>query len=95
MVIGSSYPFEIVTKQAKYGNSPNHQHKGQNIFYLDGHVEFQRRSIVGIDHDNIYTRWNGEDKIRGLPPNMTTQPADKKDSLLVHDPPAKPKSGTR
>jgi hypothetical protein len=77
-------------EQALYGNSHKHEKdQGPNVLYIDSHVDFEKRSFCGIDHDNIYTRWDGEDKIRGIPPDMTTQPADKKDSLLVHDPPTK------
>jgi len=83
-------PWRGTEKQALWGNSHKHQkEQGQNVLYLDLHEEFERRSFVGIDHDNIYTRWDGNDKIRGIPPDMTTQPADRKDSLLVHDPPAR------
>ena len=80
-------------QEARYGNSPNNRMDGQNVLFIDGHVDFEKRPFVGIDNDNIYTRWDVTDKIRGLPPDMTSQPADKKDSLLVHDPPAKPRSG--
>ncbi len=36
-------------------NSPNHGGDGQNVLFADGHVEFVRTPVVGIDHDNIYT----------------------------------------
>ncbi len=36
-------------------NSPNHGGEGQNVLFADGHAEFRRTPIVGIDHDNIYT----------------------------------------
>jgi prepilin-type processing-associated H-X9-DG protein len=40
-------------------NSNNHGGKckgeGQNVFFADGHVTFERTPIAGIDHDNIYT----------------------------------------
>ncbi|MFQ5414385.1 MAG: prepilin-type N-terminal cleavage/methylation domain-containing protein [Phycisphaerae bacterium] len=40
-------------------NSPNHggtgNGEGQNCLFADGHVTFERKPIVGIDHDNIYT----------------------------------------
>lgn len=45
-------------------NSPNHGGKrsgrGQNCLYGDGHVTFERRPIVGIDYDNIYTLMGGD-----------------------------------
>lgn len=36
-------------------NSQNHNGEGQNVLYVDSHVEFQRRAIVGVNNDNIYT----------------------------------------
>ena len=47
-------------------NSPNHggrsNGEGQNVLFADGHAKFERRPIVGIDKDNIYTyigpNWN-------------------------------------
>ncbi len=36
-------------------NSTNHGGEGQNVLYVDGHAEFQRRPIVGTNNDNIYT----------------------------------------
>jgi prepilin-type N-terminal cleavage/methylation domain-containing protein len=36
-------------------NSVNHNGEGQEILYLDSHVDFQRKPIAGIHHDNIYT----------------------------------------
>jgi prepilin-type N-terminal cleavage/methylation domain-containing protein/prepilin-type processing-associated H-X9-DG protein len=37
------------------GNSPNHDRAGQNVLYVDGHVEFQSTPYcgVGVTHDNI------------------------------------------
>lgn len=34
--------------------SDNHDGWGQNVLYLDMHVEFQRRASVGVHGDNIY-----------------------------------------
>ena len=36
-------------------NSQNHGGEGQNILFVDDHVKFEKRPIVGIDNDNIYT----------------------------------------
>ena len=40
-------------------NSPNHGGRGagegENLLFADGHVEFVRKPIVGIDGDNVYT----------------------------------------
>jgi len=37
-------------------NSPNHNFKGQNVLYLDGHVEWQSNPYCGIKCDNIWLR---------------------------------------
>lgn len=40
-------------------NSANHggsgAGEGQNVFFGDGHVDFEQTPIVGVDHDNIFT----------------------------------------
>jgi len=68
------------------GNALAHQEDGQNVLFLDTHVSFEKRAYCGIDDDNIYTSWNGEDRIGGTPPALGSQPADARDSLLVNDP---------
>jgi len=39
-------------------NSQNHNGEGENILYVDGHADFQRRPIAGVNNDNIYTTIN-------------------------------------
>ena len=72
----------------KAGNAIGHQGDGQNVLFLDNHVGFEKRSFCGVNDDNIYTYWDGEDIRRGTPPKLGSQPADKADSLLVNDPAA-------
>ena len=36
-------------------NSSNHTGEGQSILFVDSHVEFMRKPIVGVNNDNIYT----------------------------------------
>jgi prepilin-type processing-associated H-X9-DG protein len=36
------------------GNSANHEGKGQNVLFLDGHVEFRTTRSLGPDGDDIY-----------------------------------------
>jgi prepilin-type N-terminal cleavage/methylation domain-containing protein/prepilin-type processing-associated H-X9-DG protein len=36
-------------------NSQNHNGEGQNVLFVDSHVEFLRRPISGVNNDNIYT----------------------------------------
>lgn len=76
-------------QQARYGNSIPHKLDGQNVLFLDSHVEFARQSCCGLEDENIYTRWNEGDKWRGTPPEpYDSTPADERDSLLVNDPAA-------
>jgi prepilin-type processing-associated H-X9-DG protein len=37
-------------------NSPNHNFKGQNVLYMDGHVEFASSPFWGAGYDNIWLR---------------------------------------
>ena len=48
--------FRGQAEDAKLGNSAAHQGEGQNVLFLDSHVAFEKRSFVGIENDNIYTR---------------------------------------
>jgi prepilin-type processing-associated H-X9-DG protein len=38
-------------------NAFPHQREGQNVLYNDGHVKFETTANVGVDNDNIWTRW--------------------------------------
>lgn len=58
-------------------NSPNHggrgSGEGQNLLFADGHVEFVRKPIVGVDEDNVYTLMTGpEPKDRWIGDNPIT-----------------------
>jgi hypothetical protein len=70
----------------KYANAIAHEEEGQNVLFLDTHVGFEERSFCGINDDNIYTYWDGGDIRVGAPPVLGSMPADRMDSLLVHDP---------
>jgi len=37
-------------------NSPNHKFQGQNVLYLDGHVEWQAHPYCGLSWDNIWLK---------------------------------------
>jgi hypothetical protein len=80
-------PFNGTSDQGRQGNSSRHEGDGQNVMYLDTHVMFEKRSYCGFEDDNIYTSWDGLDKVHGKPPKFGSQPADARDSLLVNDPP--------
>jgi len=36
-------------------NSQNHNGEGQNVLFVDSHVEFIKRPLAGVGYDNIYT----------------------------------------
>ncbi|MHC4699356.1 MAG: zinc ribbon domain-containing protein [Planctomycetota bacterium] len=71
------------------GNTIGHHGDGQNVLFLDSHVSFEKRSSCGIEGDNVYTFWDSDDIRRGMRPVPGSQPQDRLDSLLVHDPPIK------
>lgn len=86
-VVGSA----AVGDEMGLGNAKAHGRDGQNVLFLDSHVEFMRRPFRDIENDNIYTAWDGDDKARGRAPTpYDSQPADPRDSLLLNDPPLKP-----
>ena len=66
-----------------------HQLDGQNVMFLDTHVDFEKRSFCSIEDDNIYlvapTALKGDAKgTIPVPPTVTI--LGRKDSVLVHDP---------
>ena len=79
------------TEQARLGNASAHQRDGQNVLFLDMHVGYEKRPHCGVEDDDIYTTRDGKDRVRGKPPKLGSLPADRRDSLLVNDPPAAPK----
>ncbi len=79
-------PFSGTTEAARLGNTIAHQGDGQNVLFVDSHVEFAKRPCCSLDDDNIYTSWEGDDKARGVAAKFGSTPADPNDSLLVNDP---------
>jgi prepilin-type N-terminal cleavage/methylation domain-containing protein len=86
-------PHNGSTEQALAGNAISHQGDGQNVLFLDSHVEFAKRAFCSIEDDNIYTISNstaGTGASGGLQPvaggRQAVVPKNKKDSVLVHDP---------
>ena len=74
-------------KALQAGNTISHHGDGQNVLFLDSPVSFEKGSFCGVNDDNIYTYWDGDDTRLGARPVPGSQPQDRKDSLLVHDPP--------
>jgi hypothetical protein len=88
--------FAGTTEQAQQGNASAHRRwanrrDGQNVLFLDMHVTYEKRPFCGVEDDNIYTSWDGKDKVRGKPPKLGSVPANAKDSLLVNDPASRSK----
>jgi prepilin-type N-terminal cleavage/methylation domain-containing protein len=85
-------PHHGTTEQALAGNAIAHQGDGQNVMFLDSHVEFAKRAHCGLEDDNIYTTSNlaSTGASLGLKPvvggRQGVVPKNKKDSVLVHDP---------
>jgi hypothetical protein len=87
-------------KDAIYGNTPVHQEDGQNVLFLDSHVNFEKRPYCGLYDDNIYTVSTVPDKgdPLGIAPKPTVAgatPRNRRDSVLVHDPPVRPATGAK
>jgi hypothetical protein len=79
-------PFNGTYETARRGNATAHQGDGQNVLFVDAHAAFEKRSFCSVGDDNIYTSWDGADKIRGKPAKFGSVPAGADDSLLVNDP---------
>ncbi len=77
-------------ESARKGNAIAHQNDGQQVLFLDSRVEFAKRAWCSLEDDNIYLiseRPGGKSAIRGtVPVPPIARPANRKDSVLVHDP---------
>jgi hypothetical protein len=74
------------TEAVKAGNATQHQDDGQNVLFLDFHVDFAKRPFCGVNDDNIWTYWDGGDVRIGTPAVPgASEPQDRTDSLLVND----------
>ena len=81
------------------GNAGAHEREGQNVLYMDIHVDFEKQSFCAIDDDNIYTYWDPVVvKQQGRPPICDaydmSQPVGATDSLLVNECGPDPGGGT-
>ncbi len=85
-------PYSGSSEQAKAGNAISHQNEGQNVLFLDGHVEFAKRPYCSLEDDNIYTISDAPaaGSILGIAPTVGGRqgvaPTNRKDSVLVQDP---------
>jgi len=79
------------TESAQQGNCLQHQDDGQNVLFLDSHVNFEKRAYCSVEDDNIYTRSGipGASDPQGLMPQASAtgaEPDNRKDSVLIHQP---------
>lgn len=68
-------------------NSRNHSGEGQTIAYADGHADFQRKPIAGVNNDNIYTETQTivdlHTSLLGLRPRDQRGPLHDTDNILI------------
>jgi len=84
-------PWNGTAEQAKWGNAIAHQDDGQQVLFMDMHVEFEKRSYCAVEDDNIYTflaSGIGHPQLGSPPVSFQSVPGHRKDSFLVHDYPA-------
>ena len=83
-------PEDLTVMQQQWGrfNSRNHNGEGQNVLFVDSHVDFVRTPLAGVYRDNIYTiqaGYNPMDALIGIVPGAedTYGPLTQTDSYLV------------
>ncbi|MBU0639542.1 MAG: prepilin-type N-terminal cleavage/methylation domain-containing protein [Planctomycetes bacterium] len=67
-------------------NSRNHNGEGQSVLFIDGHVEFVKRPVAGVNNDNIYTYQDDYLLINSLVgelPEDQKGPLTETDSLII------------
>jgi hypothetical protein len=68
-------------------NSRNHASEGENVLYQDGHAEFMKKPIVGVNYDNIYTQQGNDytllNSLLGNTPAGQEGPLTQTDSIIV------------
>jgi prepilin-type N-terminal cleavage/methylation domain-containing protein len=70
----------------KMGNTINHQDEGQNVLFLDSHVNFEGVSFCGVNEDNIYTLATAAEVRKGIRPTASNiAPFNRSDNLLLSD----------
>jgi len=84
-----SYDPEGGKEEIRKVNAIAHREEGQNVLFLDGHVNFEESPLCGINDDNIYTFWDGDggDIRQGNIPILSfSLPNGRLDSFLVNEP---------
>jgi prepilin-type N-terminal cleavage/methylation domain-containing protein len=80
------------SEQARVGNTDAHQLEGQNVLFLDSHVNLEKRAYCGTEMDNIYTMAVANaakttaQYYTGVPfAGIAQKPISRKDSFLVNE----------
>ncbi len=68
-------------------NSGNHNGEGQTVLFADGHAEFERRPIAGVNNDNIYMNYDNFNDLTqslvGVIPQNLRGPRTDTDSWII------------
>ena len=79
---GPQTPYDPPSLQI-LANSRNHNHKGQNVIYADGHGEWAATAFCGYNQDNIYT-FCGPAGVRSGLNNQWTSAAQIPDAYMTN-----------
>jgi len=75
--------------EVRYGNSWQHQQDGQNVMFLDTHIEFAKTSACSLEEDNIYTQSSsttrGDSYGKTFPTNAALAPINRRDTYMLQD----------
>lgn len=93
-ISGATTPTQILAldnERWKSYNSRNHGQEGQTVLYQDGHAVMERRPIVGVNFENIYTMQGSsgdtdftmEGALLGRVPNDKLGPLTHTDSIII------------
>jgi prepilin-type N-terminal cleavage/methylation domain-containing protein len=78
---------KLPTDEWRPYNSRNHNTEGQNVLFADDHVDFEKKPIIGVNNDNIYTmqttNYNFKGTLQGNKPADTQGPLTNTDSVIV------------
>ena len=69
------------SRALRRANSRNHDGRGQNVLFGDGHVDFQQTPFCGFKNDNIYARRAGPTGSASA--TIVASPFDLDDSVLL------------
>ncbi len=84
----TSVAYNDPPKDQTRGNSNNHRNQGQNVSYIDGHVEWWDTIFAGptkrgrLWRDNIFANTNGVDEATGRGGAVHAQPMEQTDVVL-------------